>query len=304
MTPSFALKRRVRYRYYVSRAVTEGQSDLAGLMARVPAIDVEKAVLDALHKLASTVDSKRWLGLLGPRPHVADKLIEFPATAPRDSAATADASGTTSTPSMLTEHAWVRDNLAPLHCIPVSRVVCAISSGDCFVSRNGVGVESRRLIEAVVERIVIRDGSIEIALTRDAAAIVGETTVITAWRKPPAHVSRELIPTSRQSSETHGNSVRHQVKLLAGIAKARAWLDELIAGAGSRHRQYCAPGEALRPIHHNAALAGLSRPSLVQAIADNRLPRSIGLTRLADLPSDSYQQFKMLGLQAPREALI
>ena len=33
--------------------------------------------------------------------------------------------------------------------------------------------ESRRLIEAAVERVAIRDGSIEIALTRDAAAIVG-----------------------------------------------------------------------------------------------------------------------------------
>jgi site-specific DNA recombinase len=77
MPPSFAVKRGVRYRYYVSRAVTEGQNDLAGLMARVPAIDVEEAVLDALHKLASTVDSKRWLSLPGPRPHVADKMIGF-----------------------------------------------------------------------------------------------------------------------------------------------------------------------------------------------------------------------------------
>jgi hypothetical protein len=40
-------------------------------------------------------------------------------------------------------------------------------------------------------------------------------------------------------------------------------------------------------------------PALVQAIADNRFPRGIGLTRLADLPSDWSEQFKTLGLQAP-----
>jgi hypothetical protein len=41
-------------------------------------------------------------------------------------------------------------------------------------------------------------------------------------------------------------------------------------------------------------------PSLVEAIADNRLPRGIGLTRLADLPSDWSDQFKTLGVRAPR----
>ena len=68
MTPSFAAKRGVRYRYYVSRAVTEGQNDLAGSVVRVPAVDVERAVLDALHSLASTVDPKGWSSLLGRRP--------------------------------------------------------------------------------------------------------------------------------------------------------------------------------------------------------------------------------------------
>jgi hypothetical protein len=54
--------------------------------------------------------------------------------------------------------------------------------------------EGRRLIEAAAGRVVVRDGSIEIAFTRDAAAIVGEAAVVAAWRKPPARVGRELIP--------------------------------------------------------------------------------------------------------------
>jgi site-specific DNA recombinase len=52
MTPSFAVKRGVRYRYYVSRTVMEGRSDLAGSMARVPAVDIEGVVVEALRQLA------------------------------------------------------------------------------------------------------------------------------------------------------------------------------------------------------------------------------------------------------------
>ena len=48
MTPSFAIKHGIHYRYYVSRATTEGRQGEAGTVTRVPAPDVERAVLDAL----------------------------------------------------------------------------------------------------------------------------------------------------------------------------------------------------------------------------------------------------------------
>ena len=91
-----------------------------------------------------------------------------------------------------------------------------------------------------------------------------------------------------------------KIKLLAGIAKARAFLDELITGrvldiADLAQREK----RSVRSTAMQLSLAFLA-PSLVQAIADNRLPRGIGLTRLADRPSDWSQQFRMLGLQAPR----
>jgi hypothetical protein len=77
-------------------------------------------------------------------------------------------------------------------------------------------------------------------------------------------------------------------------------LYELIAGrtldiTNIAHREK----RSIRSTTMQLSLAFLA-PSLVQAIADNRLPRGIGLTRLADLPSDWSEQFKMLGLQAPR----
>ena len=90
-----------------------------------------------------------------------------------------------------------------------------------------------------------------------------------------------------------------KVKLLAAIANARDWLDELISG-----RVVDIADLALREkrsVRSTVLLLSLAflAPALVQAIAENRLPRGIGLTRLADLPSDWSEQFKALGLQAP-----
>ena len=48
MTPSHALKSGVRYRYYVSRAITEGRKNEAGSVARVAAVEIERAVCEAL----------------------------------------------------------------------------------------------------------------------------------------------------------------------------------------------------------------------------------------------------------------
>jgi site-specific DNA recombinase len=161
--------------------------------------------------------------------------------------------------------------------------------------------EDRRLIEAAVERVAIQEGSIEIALTREAAAIVGEAALIVPWRKPPARVSRELIPPI-EGAHLDAQPIRSdaKAKLLAGVAKARGWLDELIAGrvldiADLAQREK----RSVRSTTMLLSLAFLA-PRLVQAIADNRMPRGIGLTRLADLPSDWSEQFKALGLQAPR----
>lgn len=51
MTPSFAVKGGVRYRYYVSRATTEGRRAEAGAVTRVPAADVERVVVEAIANL-------------------------------------------------------------------------------------------------------------------------------------------------------------------------------------------------------------------------------------------------------------
>jgi hypothetical protein len=52
MTPSYALKKGVRYRYYVSCVLAQGRKDEAGSISRIAAAEIEPLVLDAVAPLA------------------------------------------------------------------------------------------------------------------------------------------------------------------------------------------------------------------------------------------------------------
>jgi site-specific DNA recombinase len=65
MTPSYAVKSGVRYRYYVSRAIIEGRKNEAGLVARVAAMEVERVVCEALATADRSEESARMPDALG-----------------------------------------------------------------------------------------------------------------------------------------------------------------------------------------------------------------------------------------------
>jgi len=50
MTPTYAVKKGVRYRYYISAALIQGQSDKAAKLNRVPAAEIEKLIISAVRK--------------------------------------------------------------------------------------------------------------------------------------------------------------------------------------------------------------------------------------------------------------
>jgi site-specific DNA recombinase len=50
MTPSHARKRGLKYRYYISAALLQGRSDLAGTVSRIPAADIETLVTNTLRQ--------------------------------------------------------------------------------------------------------------------------------------------------------------------------------------------------------------------------------------------------------------
>jgi site-specific DNA recombinase len=50
MTPSHAIKNGIRYRYYISAALIQGQPDKAAKLNRVPATEIEKLIVSAVRK--------------------------------------------------------------------------------------------------------------------------------------------------------------------------------------------------------------------------------------------------------------
>jgi hypothetical protein len=52
MTPSYAIKKGVRYRYYVSCVLAQGRKDEAGSVSRIAASEIETIVLGALAKIS------------------------------------------------------------------------------------------------------------------------------------------------------------------------------------------------------------------------------------------------------------
>ena len=62
MSPSHATKGGRRYRYYVSQAVLQGRKEDAGSIFRVPAMEIERRVIDAVRGAASALVPERSIG--------------------------------------------------------------------------------------------------------------------------------------------------------------------------------------------------------------------------------------------------
>jgi hypothetical protein len=66
MTPSYAIKKGVRYRYYVSCVLAQGRKDEAGAVSRVAASEIETIVMDALATLVPVSEESVQLDRSGP----------------------------------------------------------------------------------------------------------------------------------------------------------------------------------------------------------------------------------------------
>jgi hypothetical protein len=72
MTPSYAIKKGVRYRYYISCVLAHGRKEEAGSVARVAAPEIEAVVLKALQPL---IGLDRTAGI-APDRRVIDEFVE------------------------------------------------------------------------------------------------------------------------------------------------------------------------------------------------------------------------------------
>ena len=258
MTSSLAVKRGVRYRYYVSRATTEGRGDEAGTITRVPAPDVEQAVLDALAHLFPN-----------------DGAEGMPANPECISSEAGSANPRSSRASDFDE---------PHH-----------GRGD---GRRGSRnyVQDRRIISEMVDSVTVEQSGLAIALNPEAAANGQSSRALVPWSKPPTRVRHELIPPA-SGLRDDPRAIRSETRanLLAAIAKACAYLDDLVAGRVLDIAEIAAREQrSVRSASMALSLAFLA-PDLVAAIVERRLPRGIGLTQMMDLPADWAEQHRALG---------
>jgi site-specific DNA recombinase len=153
-------------------------------------------------------------------------------------------------------------------------------------------------IAARIGRVTLGAGSIELHLVRDGDQPLENITI--PWSPEPFRRKRAVIaPPNDGSQGSRPIRAEARAKLLAAIAKARRWLEELISGRTESVETIVArEGVSERSARMALSLAFLA-PAIVQAAVDGTLPRGLGVSRLTDMPASWAEQRKLLGLPAP-----
>ncbi|MCW5685983.1 MAG: recombinase family protein [Pseudolabrys sp.] len=224
MAATHATKAGIRYRYYVSLPLVHGQSDATvGTISRVPAANVEKAVVNGLR----TCDANSGL----------------PAAAARRD-----------------RHA-LEESIARIEVHPRQLIVR-------FKDKARPGEEPNE-----------------------------PRSLMIPWQKPPSRARRDImVPGGTTREQIRPAKIEHRARLVAAIARARCWLDELIHGQVTNISQLAVRHECSeRQVNLTLSLAFLA-PDLIKAAVEGRLPRGIGVERLRDAPLEWTRQFETLGL--------
>jgi hypothetical protein len=264
MTPTYAVKNGVRYRYYISAGLNQGGKAKAGNLSRVPAVEIEALVASAVRKR---------LGL--------DSTIH------------------TGSKSMLKAKADDRNRLTEKDLIADHVLRVDVKPGQLAVTLKFVNESQNPRSDACETGAECsstpagNDGSDH---HRDPVV----TSLFIPWIKKPSKLPREIVRPSENVSRSDIRPIRAETraKLVAAIAKGHRWLDEIVTGSAVDVEQIAKREKcSIRQVNMTVSLAFLA-PSLVQAAVDGRLPRGIGVASLRDAPAEWSQQLLMLGLSS------
>ncbi len=230
MTPTHANKNGVRYRYYVTRALAEGRKHEAGHPARVPAPEIEQAVLTALHRHFEG-QSK-----LGDR--------------------TADYLSASQNTDRLQKAQIAVSNSGSIEC-------SAPSVAD-------PASEASHLIEGTIDRVDVYANTVVLKLQRSEAISCDENAaeILTVpWARTNTRPRREVVEALPVISNAPNNSQR---RLVIAIATARSWFHEIASGAiASVEAISIREGMHPKSIRSTLSLAFLA-PDLVEHLLDSR----------------------------------
>jgi hypothetical protein len=237
ITPSYAIKKGVRYPYYVSCVLAQGRKEEAGSVSRVGANAIETIVLDALAALSPSTEAHHRL----------------------------------SQPSSTT----IAD------------------------PEQSASFSAKERIERLADRIVIGAQSVEIRLADDPGLAGRPKSITVPWSPKIFRRKREVIQTTDAAGSARPIRAEARTKLLAAIAKARRWLEQILSGEAA-DIEAIAEREGLteRSTRMMLSLAFLA-PDIVKAAVNGTLPRGFGVSRLTELPVAWTKQREALGLTMP-----
>jgi site-specific DNA recombinase len=165
-------------------------------------------------------------------------------------------------------------------------------------------IDDRSLVDAHVARVEVQSERLVIRLAKGAKAkansnkATADRILQVPWRKISATRRREiLLPDGLPTQQVRAMRSETRATLVASIARARRWLDELARDPAASaetiaKRERC----SARKVNMTISLAFLA-PDLIKAAIEGRLPHGIGTTRLTDLPAEWSRQHEMLSLQ-------
>jgi len=264
MTPTYALKKGVRYRYYISVSAMQSRGGAATSVHRVAADTIEAIVVHALQE--------------AQRP--GDRMD--------------DAFAKTRSDGLREDDRRVLEDLVRTTSDESS------NSTNRFPPGSDAERRARELVRSDLERIVVHPGRIEIARRDGRDPDASTITLAIPWTKPSSTRRREILEPETSNGKTLPLAADERHRLLRATALARRWLDELIGGVVSDAAAIAArERKSERSVRMTLSLAFLD-PALIEAAVENRLPRGYGVSRLVDLPSFFDDQWRALGLARPR----
>jgi len=193
LTPSYAIKQGVRYRYYISTSAMQARERTASAVHRLPAPALEAAVIDAL-----------------------SSVMDMPA---------AEASGRSIELEGAADYQSIQDKNGGRRRPPAP------------ISSTDAAARARSLIDAHLERVIVRSDKPEIDYRADLNDPHATEALSIPWSKPAAHVRRALLTPSSPDGQSRRMEGEERDRLILAIATSRSWLDGLIKRNDLRNRR-------------------------------------------------------------------
>ena len=162
-------------------------------------------------------------------------------------------------------------------------VLKALEDKDVSSARDpngGLGLSLAELIEGTVERVVVGAGSLEILRCPEGDR---PNPIVVPWAPAPSTRRRAVIGAA-DDGVVRPIRAETRARLVEGIARARCWLDDLVAGRVKDTRELARlAGRSERSVRMALNLAFLA-PEIVRAAVEGTLPDEVGISRLVEAP--------------------